>query len=147
VNGGEQEPNAPQCSPRFPAAVRLLKRAAFELVYKEGGRIFSGNLTVFFRRRGEGESGGGPRVGFTVGRVLGSAVQRNRIKRRVRESVRQRLALLSGPLDVVINPKRSVLTAKFTQLTGEIERAFSQIRNGVAGGSGPKARPVRARTP
>jgi ribonuclease P protein component len=147
VSGAEQERNGAHSLSRFPHAARLLKHAAYELVYREGRRIFSGNLTVFFRRRGEGEINGGPRVGFTVSRALGGAVQRNRIKRRLRESVRHRLALLAGPVDVVINPKRSALTAEFTQLLGEVERAFSQIRSGGAGSSEPKPRPSRARKP
>jgi ribonuclease P protein component len=146
VNGGEQEQSGTASSFRFPHAARLLKHAGFELVYREGRRIFSANLTVFFRRRGEGEPNGGPRVGFTVGRALGGAVQRNRIKRRLRESVRHRLALLTGPVDVVINPKRGVLTAEFTQLLGEMERAFSQIRGGGAGSSEPRPRDRQPRT-
>ncbi len=139
MSGGEQDRSATEGSFRFPHAARLLKHAGFELVYREGRRIFSANLTVFFRRRGEGEFPGGPRIGFTVSRALGGAVQRNRIKRRLRETVRHRLALLAGPLDVVINPKRGALTVEFPQLLGEMERAFSQIRSGGAGSS--EARP------
>ena len=67
------------------------------------------------------------RVGFTVGRVLGPAVVRNRIRRRVREAVRQHLLLVTAPVDVVINPKKSALTAPFTELAEEVKRAFEKI--------------------
>jgi len=140
VNGGEQEQRGTSGSLRFPHAARLLKHAGFELVYREGRRIFSANLTVFFRRRGEGEANGGPRVGFTVSRALGGAVLRNRIKRRLRESVRHHLSALTGPVDVVINPKRSALAAEFILLRKEVQRAFSQIGNGGAGSSEPRPR-------
>jgi ribonuclease P protein component len=70
---------------------------------------------------------GAPRIGFTVGRALGPAVVRNRIRRRVREAVRQHLLRLTAPVDVVINPKKSALTADFTALLEEIERAFAKI--------------------
>ena len=81
-------------------------------------------MTVFYLRREEGE---GMRVGFTVGRVLGDAVDRNRMKRRLRESVRLSRPTASLPVDVVINPKKSVRTAEFSILLGEISKAFEVI--------------------
>ena len=47
----------------------------------------------------------------------------------MREAVRQKLAVLNGPVDVVINPKKTALTAGFPQLLAEVERAFAQVRN------------------
>jgi ribonuclease P protein component len=108
---------------RFPRAARLLKHSDFERVYKLGKRHFSPHMTVFYLRQVEG----GARVGFTVGRVLGGAVQRNRIKRRLREAVRLRRALLKTPVDIVINPKKSVLTVGFPVLMEEVGRAFDVI--------------------
>lgn len=69
------------------------------------------------------------RVGFTVSKALGKAVDRNRMRRRTREVVRHHLAMLQGVgVDVVINPKKSTLTAEFPQLSQEVERAFRVIR-------------------
>ena len=129
MKGGQRQQTVAQSSCRFPRDARLLKHAAFDRVYREGRRIFSGNLTVFFRDRDAAESSGGARVGFTVGRALGGAVERNRLRRRMREAVRYKLALLSVPVDVVINPKKTALTAGFPQLLAEVERAFAQVRN------------------
>lgn len=67
------------------------------------------------------------RVGFTVGRALGGAVDRNRMKRRLRESVRLCRPSASPPVDVVINPKKSVRTVEFSVLLGEVRRAFEVI--------------------
>ena len=108
---------------RFPRAVRLLRHADFERVYKQGKRHFCSHMTMFYQRQTEG----GARVGFTVGRVLGGAVQRNRIKRRLREAVRLRRSALKGPVDVVINPKKSVLTLEFPVVLEEVSRAFDVI--------------------
>lgn len=71
--------------------------------------------------------GAQPRVGFTVGRVLGPAAVRNRIRRRLREAVRRHLFLVAAPVDVVINPKKSALTAPFNELADEVKRAFEKI--------------------
>lgn len=82
-------------------------------------------MTYFFAERSAGPSG--PRVGLTAGRVLGKAVERNRIKRRMREAVRLNLALLTRDVDVILHPRRSVLTAEFTRLQGEVSKIFSVI--------------------
>jgi ribonuclease P protein component len=119
----------------FPRAARLLKHSDFERVYKQGKRHFSSHMTVFYLRQAEGASPQSAlpekraRVGFTVGRVLGGAVDRNRIKRRLREAVRMRRSLLTDAcsVDVVINPKKSVRTVEFSVVLEEVGRAFDVI--------------------
>ena len=109
---------------RFSRSSRLLRHADFERVYKQGQRHFAAHMTVFYLRRAQGDAA---RVGFTVGRVLGGAVDRNRMKRRLREAVRRHLPP-GVPVDVVINPKKSLLTADFADLLDEVSRAFAVIQ-------------------
>jgi ribonuclease P protein component len=109
---------------KFPRALRLLKHADFDRVYQQGRRHFSGHMTVFYRVR---EGGEGVRVGFTVSRALGGAVDRNRMKRRLREAVRLNRPASAVPVDIVINPKRSLLTADFADVVKEIARAFELV--------------------
>jgi ribonuclease P protein component len=108
---------------KFPKSRRLLKHADFQRVYQTGRRQFTGNMTVFFLRRAEAPEGG-PRVGLTVGKVLGGAVDRNRIKRRMREAVRLSRAACDGPIDIVFNPRKSVLALPFTELVNEVVRGL-----------------------
>jgi ribonuclease P protein component len=108
---------------KFPKSRRLLKHADFQRVYQTGRRQFTGNMTVFFLRR-QGAPEGGPRVGLTVGKVLGGAVDRNRIKRRMREAVRLSRAACDGPIDIVLNPRKSVLALPFTELVNEVVRGL-----------------------
>jgi len=110
---------------RFPRSARLLRHADFDRVYKQGKRHFATHLTVFYLWR---TAAGGARVGFTVGRALGGAVERNRMKRRLREAVRAHYPESVLPVDVVINPKKSLLRAEFCELSSEIERAFAIIQ-------------------
>jgi ribonuclease P protein component len=111
----------------FPRDARLLKHADFQVVYKQGRKHFSGNMTAFYR---ENQSIARPRVGFTLGKVLGGAVDRNRIRRRMRSAVRNHLRELARPLDVVLHPRKSVLTLEFSQLDAEIMQVFAVVQRG-----------------
>ncbi len=114
-------------SRKFPRSSRLLKHADFQAVYQQGKKHFSGNVTVYYRERGDQA---GPRVGFTVGKVLGGAVQRNRIRRRMRAAVQRRLAQLARSLDVVLHPRKSVLDLEFAKLDAEVEQVFAVLQKG-----------------
>jgi ribonuclease P protein component len=129
----------------FPKSARLLKHADFERVYQQGRRHFSPSMTVFFLER---EVGGGPRVGLTVGKVLGGAVTRNRIKRRMREAMRRHLMPLTANVDVVINPKKSAAAIETVKLEAEIERAFAAVQQGkgVAASDTPRRPRVKAKS-
>ncbi len=121
---------------RFPRTRKLLRHGDFQRVYQRGRRHFAAHMTVFYLDReiaGSAERpvflSSGPRIGLTVGRVLGGAVERNRIKRRVREAVRASLKFLVRNVDVVINPKKSALTADFSVLREEVAQAFEEIQS------------------
>ena len=117
--------NNSAASSKFPKSKHLLKHADFQRVYQCGRRQFTGNMTVFFlRRQSEAEQPSSPRVGLTVGKVLGGAVDRNRIKRRMREAVRMSSSACEGPVDVVFNPRKSVLTLPFVELVAEVARGL-----------------------
>jgi ribonuclease P protein component len=126
-NAGVNLPG-PEKRARFTGSMRLLRHADFERVYKHGRRHFAAHMTVFYLLREQGE---GLRIGFTVGRVLGGAVERNRMKRRLRESVRLRWPEVGVPADVVINPKKSLLKVDFAELKNEVGHAFEVIRKSM----------------
>lgn len=132
-----QSPGRPTAGGRqaagFSRAARLLKHADFERVYEGGQRHFARHMTVFFLRRQSGQA----RIGFTVGRVLGGAVERNRIKRRLREAARLQWRRLSSAVDVVVNPKKSALRADFAEIEQDLGRAFETINGKIrpTGGS------------
>jgi len=98
-------------------------------------------MTYFFAERIAGPAFApamGPRVGLTAGRVLGKAVERNRIKRRMREAVRVNLALLTRDVDVILHPRRTVLTAEFDRLLSEVSKIFSVIERNEKKSDGPR---------
>jgi ribonuclease P protein component len=132
VSKGSTDPSNPDGGAKVPRIARLLRHADFERVYKQGKRHFATHMTVFYLRRAEGMGpSSGIRIGFTVGRALGGAVDRNRMKRRLREAVRLQELVPSVAVDVVINPKKSLRTTEFANLQKEVRRAFEVIEKHV----------------
>lgn len=109
---------------------RLRKHADYQRVYKASRKRFSHSMSYFFRLRPADELTPhyeGPRVGLTAGRVLGKAVDRNRIKRRMREAARRNLTLLPPFADVVLHPRRIVMELEFAKLECEVAKIFIAI--------------------
>jgi ribonuclease P protein component len=106
-------------------------------VYEHGTRYSGPYFAAFYARQVDsGRHGaevpvrvGGPRIGFTLPRAIGGSVVRNRIKRRVREAVRQRLDQLSPEWEIVFNPRRAAMDSPFGSLTSEIEKLFRRCNN------------------
>ncbi len=115
---------------------RLRKHADYQLVYKAGRKQFSKQIAYFYAMRPPlGPNGKarrsdtpGPRIGLTVPKALGNAVERNRIKRRLREAVRHKLDLIAAPVDVILHPRRSVIDLEFAQLEREVGQIFRSVQ-------------------
>ncbi len=104
----------------FPKEARLLSRREFRRVYDEGQRR-SGRLgAVFFRPNGLPRT----RLGITAPTRLGSAVLRNRIKRRLREVFRLNRGAIPAGWDIVWNPREAVAEVSFPALVREFLRMF-----------------------
>ena len=93
-------------------------------------------MTVFYLQRQPevAAKSSGLRIGFTVGRALGGAVQRNRMKRKLREAVRLSRPWPDIDVDVVVNPKKALLTLPLDAVLNEIRQAFVVIEKKLAKG-------------
>lgn len=106
----------------FPRAARLLTRAAFDEVFRAGQSAGSN----FFRVLVRPAPGPDARLGITVPkRVVKHAHDRNRIKRLLRESFRQRRLQLP-PIDLVILARGAILTADNVALRKDIDKILSR---------------------
>ncbi|WP_083463708.1 ribonuclease P protein component [Prosthecomicrobium hirschii] len=72
-----------------------------------------------------------PRIGYTVTKKVGNAVERNRIRRRLREAVRlEASAHARSGVDYVLVGRREALALPFDQLLSDLESAFRQVHRG-----------------
>ena len=103
---------------------RLRRRTDFRAA-AAGLRASVGAFVVQARRRAED---GPVRIGFTVSRQVGNAVERNRVRRRLREIVRlsQGGGMHDGH-DYVLIGRRAALAAPFGQMRQELDAALSRI--------------------
>ena len=111
----------------LPRAWRLVRRAEYDAVYREGRRKSSREFTLFLRPNGLDRS----RFGWSIKKALGGAVRRNRIRRRLREIVRLHRREISPGWDIVIHPRSSAATAEFSALAGELRADPSSMASRV----------------
>ncbi len=103
---------------------RLRQRADF-LAVANGARISAAAFVVQSRRR---EDGGPVRVGFTVTKKNGTATERNRIRRRLRELVKRLDAVSMRPhSDYVLVGRRAALTSDFSDMLEDLRSALHRL--------------------
>lgn len=112
------------------AGARLRKHADYQRAYAASRKRQSASMSWFLAPATQAgpaaDSPAGPRVGLTAGKVLGKAHDRNRIKRRMKEALRRHLDLLPPGCDLILHPRRAVLTMDFKKLEAEIVRILQQ---------------------
>ena len=103
---------------------RLRRRTDFRAA-AAGQRASVGTFVVQARRRAEA---GPVRIGFTVSRQVGNAVERNRVRRRLREIVRLSDAeRFRAGSDYVVIGRRAALDLSFARLAEDFSRALGRI--------------------
>ena len=117
-------PSHPAGEKQSLKGLRLRKHADFQRAYAGARKRQSASMSWFLAPRGESTSSA--RVGLTVGKVLGKAHERNRIKRRMREALRRHVDLLPEGCDLILHPRRIILTIEFAKLEAEIVRILHQ---------------------
>jgi len=103
---------------------RLRQRADF-LAVADGARVSSAAFTLQSRRR---DDLGPIRVGFTVTKKNGTATERNRIRRRLREVVKRADVVAMRPHhDYVLVGRRAALTRDFAALLDDFRTALKRL--------------------
>lgn len=102
---------------------RLRRRAQF-LEAATGLKAPTTGFVLQAIRRGEE---GPPRVGFTVSRKVGTAVERNRVRRRLREIVRRSATVMRPGYDYVVVGRRAALAEPFERLLAAFGAAARRV--------------------
>jgi len=114
---------------------RLRQRPDF-LAAAAGLKVSATAFTLQARRRADE---GAPRVGFTVSRKVGNAVERNRVRRRLREIVRLKPASLKPGHDYVLVGRRAGLTESFERMRADLDTALERVhRRGAPSTAQPR---------
>ncbi len=112
--------------------LRLKRRREFLRVAAEGRKWVAPGLILQARRRDAAETIDGPgvgvRVGFTVSRKVGSAVQRNRARRRLKAAAERVLPLhADGGQEFVLIGRVATLKRPFAALVEDLETALRKL--------------------
>lgn len=110
----------------LPKAYRLRRPAEFDRAVRQGRRVASKTVVVY----ATSNSTSPPRVGFVVSKAVGTAVQRNRVKRQLRHVAHPRLATL-GDMAVVIRANPAAATATYARLVSDLDRCLDRVSERV----------------
>lgn len=114
---------------KFTKTEHLTKKKEFEKVFNDG-KVFKNAKIVFYVIANNYEYS---RLGLVVSKKVGNAVQRNRVKRLLRETYRLNKHLLTANVDVIAIPRRPFTTdLKLSDIENEFKKLLNQINETFA---------------
>ena len=115
-----------------PRRRRLSRSAEFERVYRQG-RSKANRFLVLYAFPREEASGDGPRLGLSVSRRVGGAVDRTRVKRVLREAFWQEAERLPDGSDYVVVARPEAKGLAEREGAGGVRRALGELVDGLGG--------------
>ena len=109
----------------LPAAARLRRRAEFAATVRGGVRSGAPAVVVHLQVPRSPGATGPARAGFVVSRAVGTAVVRNRVRRRLRHLTRPRLAQLPAGSALVVRATPAAATATYADLEHQFDSGLS----------------------
>jgi ribonuclease P protein component len=123
-----------------PRRRRLARSAEFERVYRHG-RSKANRFLVLYAFPREEESDGGPRLGLSVSRRVGGAVDRTHVKRVLREAFWQEAERLPQGADYVVVARPEAKGLAEREGTSGLRRALGELVTGMGGSASDKDAP------
>lgn len=107
---------------------RLRKNKDFKEVYYKGKSVANSYLILYYLKNDKDIT----RVGISVSKKFGKSVERNKLKRRIREAARYSLDRVKKGYDIVIIPRKMAKGIGFNKIKGSLYHLF--IKSGIARG-------------
>ena len=120
--------------PRGPKRRRLSRSAEFERVYRQG-RSKGNRFLVLYAFPREDSDAEGPRLGLAVGRRVGGAVDRTRVKRALREAFWDEARRLPDDSDYVVVARPESLGLTEREGTEGVRAALAELVDDLGGDS------------
>ena len=128
--GGKRPKGGTGTGLRFPPSSRIVRAGDIRALLRQGGRKKTSHLDVFFLSGREE----GPRIGFVVPKHRRSVVDRNRVKRRLREIARReilpRMRDAGAHLDLLVRARKEAYEASFRRLREELLEVTEELCSG-----------------
>jgi ribonuclease P protein component len=118
---------------RAPRRRRLSRSAEFERVYRQGRSKGNRFLVLYAFARSEGADDAGPRLGLSVSRRVGGAVERNRVKRVLREAFWQEAERLPAGSDYVVVARPDARDLAAREGMPGMRGALAELVDGLGG--------------
>jgi ribonuclease P protein component len=120
---------------RRPRRRRLARSAEFERVYRHGRSKANRFLVLYAFPRDEGSPDDGPRLGVSVSRRVGGAVDRTRVKRVLREAFWQEAERLPVGSDYVVVARPEAKALAEREGTAGVRRSLAELVDAMGGAS------------
>jgi len=120
---------------RGPKRRRLSRSAEFERVYRQGRSKGNRFLVLYAFPRDEERGEAGPRLGLSVSRRVGGAVDRTRVKRALREAFWEEARRLPEDSDYVVVARPESLGLTEREGTDGVRAALAALVDELGGGS------------
>ncbi|MGI6588003.1 MAG: ribonuclease P protein component [Peptococcia bacterium] len=107
----------------LPQRYRLKKNDDFRKIYKYGRSMADSYLVLYIYFRVKKQFSGNPRIGFSVSKRLGSAVSRNKIKRKMRAALIPYLQFIVQDVDIIFVARKKIKGISFR----DVEKSMGKL--------------------
>jgi len=101
---------------------RLTQRASFNYIYRNGIKAYSKNFTLYYVKAYN------LKFGISVNKKVGNSVARNKVKRRIKESLREIIPMITPQYNFVVVAREGISDASFIELKQELIKTIQKER-------------------